>query len=1109
MLSPDGHTLAVADLDKQIRLWDLKTGKQRLPTNSPLGRYYACQPQLRLSPDGRLLGLLDWNGILTVGEMAAGAKVVRPLWRGPEEGVIREFAFSADSKQLIGVEEGADSAGTLTFRDAVSGKVQRSYPSTLNDIRFLAVSPDGQWLAEGLESRNKVYLWDMTRRDVFRLPGKGEQSIETAIFSADSRTLITGGEGVELRLWDLATRREVESWPGFGGLAIRGLTLSRDGKVLASTGGNGMTSLWQTDAWKHLRRIDGEWVTLSPDGRLVISRGEGGHLILWETRTDRPGLRLGGLAGQAVAACFTPDGQFLVTAGSDGTALVWDWKAVPTVNLPEPVVQPEAEELPLPAGALARVRSRICQLPTPMAVVALSPDGRLLAVASGTERADRSRFLVELWDTLKGRLVRRILLRIEGKSRALVFSPDSKLLAVASSYAVCCCNPLTGECVSRIEPLGIGSSEVDVRSLAFSPDGRLLALGYDAPRRPGNVFLWDLREQKQAIRFEDQPPVIGSLTFSDDGRLLHACCSDSHHAWDVRTGKLLSHFDVRTPNAYDLSPRGRFLVRRTPDKRFEIADPVSNRKRFTLTENAYEWKFSGDEKVLVVFTEPGVIELWDLVRGERQGILADPTVPRQRLRSISEDGRWLLTQDDAGTTRTMRVWDTRVGKQNLRSPRWLGEVRDLAWMPDGRLLLLEQGGSVARLSDDSGKEWLRLPGHGQPIDSLALSADGRSAALLDRAGSLELWDLLSRKKRFSATISREKDMRFLDEETKVRFSSDGSAVLALNVGGRPTAWSVKGEAIPCWQMPKDETGLALSPCGRLLAVHRDLDGKLEQGSEVRLVDPLTGKEQARVTAKPGNLLLSECTFSPDGRLLALVELRRDRDFPFGMGFRIRSLWEHVRLVEVATGQDVERLDFPDGDWPMAFSPDGRFLVACRSDPHSEESRGLLVYDLLQGRELGLIAPPGKGIQRLCFSPDGKKLATSNEDHTVLVWDATWPTLPRRPLVDAGPFDAEELWRTLSHPEAEPAWRAVWRLALAPEQSLPLLRRHLPAAEVPDPRLLDRLIRDLEDNVFARREVGSQGDRDGRRGCASHLASSAAGQTLPRVEAADRHHTRRA
>jgi hypothetical protein len=202
-------------------------------------------------------------------------------------------------------------------------------------------------------------------------------------------------------------------------------------------------------------------------------------------------------------------------------------------------------------------------------------------------------------------------------------------------------------------------------------------------------------------------------------------------------------------------------------------------------------------------------------------------------------------------------------------------------------------------------------------------------------------------------------------------------------------------------------------------------------------------------------LRQKACFSPDGRLLAVIEAGHSET--------------RIRVLETATGQVVELLAFPGGSGPLAFSPDGRYLVGPHSIDHWHR-RGLQVCDLVLGRELGDIPCHRGDIDALAFSPDGRKLATGSTDRTALIWDATWPTLPRPSLPEAQPIAPEDLWRDLSRPEAERAWRAVWRLALTPEQALPLLQRELRPAAPLDAVKLARLLPELERDEFARREV---------------------------------------
>ena len=102
-----------------------------------------------------------------------------------------------------------------------------------------------------------------------------------------------------------------------------------------------------------------------------------------------------------------------------------------------------------------------------------------------------------------------------------------------------------------------------------------------------------------------------------------------------------------------------------------------------------------------------------------------------------------------------------------------------------------------------------------------------------------------------------------------------------------------------------------------------------------------------------------------------------------------------------------------------------------------------------------------------FSPDGRLLASAGRDSTALVWDLTGkPGGPSKPLA------ANELaaaWADLASEDAGRAYQAICRLAAAPDEALPYLRKHIRPVAPVDEKRVARLIADLDSDEFAMRE----------------------------------------
>jgi len=114
-------------------------------------------------------------------------------------------------------------------------------------------------------------------------------------------------------------------------------------------------------------------------------------------------------------------------------------------------------------------------------------------------------------------------------------------------------------------------------------------------------------------------------------------------------------------------------------------------------------------------------------------------------------------------------------------------------------------------------------------------------------------------------------------------------------------------------------------------------------------------------------------FSPNGQWLAVI-----------VGSR-------VVLQHLSEPSKDRELEHPDDLIHLAFSPDSRRLVACRSDTRLFE-RAAHVWDLETGKEVLPPLPHADGVKHAEYSPDGTRIVTASEDNTARVWDAKIGTL---------------------------------------------------------------------------------------------------------------------
>jgi WD40 repeat protein len=213
-----------------------------------------------------------------------------------------------------------------------------------------------------------------------------------------------------------------------------------------------------------------------------------------------------------------------------------------------------------------------------------------------------------------------------GYASSLVWSPDGKTLAVASSVGVWLYNDTDLTSEPRLL-----TENVQTSSAAFSPDGTLLAVGtWDS-----TVQVWDVQTGQQLHLFQPVEPqfsLAGEVAFSPDGTVIAAGHGDGRiRLWDVTTGEIRATLD-QTCNMISLAyrPDGAVLASASFDNnRIWLWDTASG-ENLDILENDYfgvtTLPYSPDGATLAAgFRDEGGVVLWDTAARQIRSVVADNT----------------------------------------------------------------------------------------------------------------------------------------------------------------------------------------------------------------------------------------------------------------------------------------------------------------------------------------------------------------------------------------------------------------------------------------------------------------------------------------------------
>jgi WD40 repeat protein len=240
-------------------------------------------------------------------------------------------------------------------------------------------------------------------------------------------------------------------------------------------------------------------IAMDADSKYVVFGFSNGSLAIVEPK-PRKVVQIGFFAahnGRTTIAEFSHDKKWVASGGSDGTVKLWDTAAIARW---QDEFENRKEGAPRPPDPFPK--KMFTAQPGGVNGLAFSPDAKRLATCG----PDGS---VKVWNVDTAKLVFSLAAH-KGPALAVAYSPDGTQIASGGADKIA---RLWKAAASSKAVHVLAGHDGPVNSVAFSSDGKQLATASGAPKKGGQVRVFDVATGKEDYNLGPQDEIVTTVCF--------------------------------------------------------------------------------------------------------------------------------------------------------------------------------------------------------------------------------------------------------------------------------------------------------------------------------------------------------------------------------------------------------------------------------------------------------------------------------------------------------------------------------------------------------------------------------------------------------------------